>query len=241
MKILIFFMSLLSFAAKLQADPPAVHGMLLFGDKGSYLSHLPMFHSPHDYQLIMKISLADLPRSQTSIAYETAKSQGEKLFTLVPQAMDLTKIIDGSITSFSGVIYQGHFERGGKALGITRVEIEKIILATKLEPETSVPALESYSLFGEQGEYFAAHLIGGRPNFDLIVSIDQPHQLVMQRPCTRAECPPEVLVPLNDSDLPVTVESTVANPQTGEFVGQQTLINAQVIVQIYHETGDLEH
>jgi hypothetical protein len=39
------------------ADTPATHGMLLFGTKDIWLSHLPMFHKPHDYQVIMSVTL----------------------------------------------------------------------------------------------------------------------------------------------------------------------------------------
>ena len=37
-----------------------VHGMALFGGKdGRYAAHLPMFHAPHDYQVLLPIRLAD--------------------------------------------------------------------------------------------------------------------------------------------------------------------------------------
>lgn len=33
------------------------HGMALFGGKDAlYTSHLPMFHAPHDYQLVLQVS-----------------------------------------------------------------------------------------------------------------------------------------------------------------------------------------
>jgi len=36
------------------------HGMALFGGKaGLYASHLPMFHAPHDYQVLLQIHIAD--------------------------------------------------------------------------------------------------------------------------------------------------------------------------------------
>lgn len=33
-------------------DKPSVHGMTLMGTELIYASHLPMFHTPHDYQII---------------------------------------------------------------------------------------------------------------------------------------------------------------------------------------------
>ena len=32
-------------------DPPDIHGMAVIGQKSVFLSHLPMFGSPHDYQV----------------------------------------------------------------------------------------------------------------------------------------------------------------------------------------------
>ena len=38
-------------------DPPAIHGMLMVGTQTIFLSHLPMFHRPHDYQVILEVGL----------------------------------------------------------------------------------------------------------------------------------------------------------------------------------------
>ena len=40
-----------------QPEKPNFHGMVLVGEKRPYLYHLPMFHSPHDYQAIFEVSL----------------------------------------------------------------------------------------------------------------------------------------------------------------------------------------
>jgi hypothetical protein len=53
-KILILFVGL-AFAQASAQDQPAVHGMLLVGEETLYLSHLPMFHSPHNYQVILEV------------------------------------------------------------------------------------------------------------------------------------------------------------------------------------------
>src|SRR5687768_7078544 len=115
-KMMLLMMLLLS--AISNADMPSTHGVLLFGDKVSYASHLPMFHEPHDYQVILKLALEDLPRSVTvRVHYEESKKNKKNLFTLVPETMDLTEIINGTKTSFMASIYEGHFERGGRDLG----------------------------------------------------------------------------------------------------------------------------
>ena len=38
-------------------DKTSVHGMLIFGKEKIYASHLPLFHPPHDYQIILELEL----------------------------------------------------------------------------------------------------------------------------------------------------------------------------------------
>ena len=38
-------------------ERPGFHGMVLVGERRAYLSHLPMFMSPHDYQAIFEVTL----------------------------------------------------------------------------------------------------------------------------------------------------------------------------------------
>jgi hypothetical protein len=39
-------------------EHPAVHGMLMVGEARVLMSHLPMFHAPHDQQIILETSLS---------------------------------------------------------------------------------------------------------------------------------------------------------------------------------------
>jgi len=39
------------------SDRSPVHGMLIFGKNKIYASHLPMFHAPHHYQIILELEL----------------------------------------------------------------------------------------------------------------------------------------------------------------------------------------
>src|SRR4051812_9463415 len=79
MKVLgsLLFSVLLS-GATVYADTPSIHGMVVFGgEKDTYASHLPMFHSPHDRQVILKIALNNLPGSKALEKYTAAKSSGK--------------------------------------------------------------------------------------------------------------------------------------------------------------------
>lgn len=39
-------------------DKPNTHGMLLMGMEIVYAEHLPMFHQPHDYQIILELEFS---------------------------------------------------------------------------------------------------------------------------------------------------------------------------------------
>jgi hypothetical protein len=202
----------LAAASLARADVPAVHGMLLFGAKsGTYASHLPMFHPPHDRQLILKVSLQSVPRSRTLESYQAAQAQGKTLFTLVPQAMDLEAIANGSKTVFSAVIYDGHFERGGKSLGPIQVKVDKVVFSSKLDPKAE-PKVGRYLVFGSQGEYFAAHLIQGQPSFDAILSVSRPYQYFVPQ-CRSRDCGEVIHELIPDEKLPLTLFGPAAAQQ----------------------------
>jgi len=223
-----------------RADNPAVHGMLLFGDQATYASHLPMFHSPHDYQLILKLALSDQPGFVTLSHYADAKSEGATLLTLVPEVMDLTKLLDGTKTEFAAVVFDGHFERGGKKLGPVIVNVDVVIFATKLDGGQPTGALTSYLLFGAEGEYYAAHMIKSKPNFDAILSINKPVTLV-KLDCGRGACPGPISRPVPDELLPTTVSAWLVLPEVDAVLGGLFGIHSKVKKVIYLEENELAH
>jgi hypothetical protein len=233
-----------SWTSGLRADPPAVHGMLLFGNQVAYASHLPMFHAPHDYQLLLKLSFNDLPGGNTMATYQDAKKSTPEYFTLVPEVMDLSQVISGAKTTFRASIYQGHFERGGQKLGPVQVQVQKILFSARLKAQTgSTPAAaeNKYFVFGGNGEYFATHLIQGRPNFDATVSVGRPYQL-SKTPCGKRICLDQNVEQIPDQQLPLTLirptdEKNVIN--VGESLGQSTGVQAEVQKVIYTEEREL--
>ncbi|MFN7729484.1 MAG: hypothetical protein ACK5P7_10045 [Bdellovibrio sp.] len=240
--LLIMITSLLLLAPSAQADKPAVHGMVLFGDKINYVSHLPMFHAPHDYQVILQVRLSQKTRcgGLTLQNFEAAKAQGQTEFTLAPEPMDLTKIISGEKTSFQANLYQGHFEKNGKDLGRLTVEILKTIVSNKLDPEQAEQ--NQYVLFGEKSEYFAAHLINGKPSFDSILSVSKPYKLQFPH-CRTRVCADPLPIAIGDANLPQTVFTSPFpqnQPSMGEQIGSFGVM-ADVIKIIYFEEQELAH
>lgn len=240
-KILVLLMM---FSAKMaSADTPATHGMLLFGDKQTYASHLPMFHAPHDYQLIMEIEMVENFRPPTLENYKQAKMDGETLFTLLPQKMDLTQIIDGSKKNFVANIYAGHFEKGGNNLGPITVVVKKIVFTKKLTVNEPTSTYD-HVLFGANGEYFAAHVIKGKPSSDAIYTVEQPAGLAVTPDCKERVCNPPFSKPFQDDMLPVFAKNKNLNmktpSQTDDILGN---FNTFAIVKslIYFEENELSH
>lgn len=161
---------LLPFAPGARAgDLPATHGMLVVGGKSIYFSHLPMFHQPHDYQVILQVDLG-VEGNGAYFADKAAHPEME-VYTFVPRPMVLPEVVAGKKT-FSGDLYRGHFERGGTPIrsGLS-VEIRKVLHFRKFDPQANRPDLATYLLFGESGDLWLAHLISTKPDFDQLASV----------------------------------------------------------------------
>lgn len=144
-------------------DHPAVHGMLLVGTSKFYASHLPMFHAPHDHQAIFEIDLVN--KNDYLLSSKTHKGY----HTLVPEPFVLTELKQGR-KSFKAQIYQGHFERGGKLIGESVVNVKQILVFKKFKQEPK-PSKLVYYAFGNAQEQFMAHSITRAPDFDHILQV----------------------------------------------------------------------
>lgn len=163
--------ALIAFALPLLsvADSPSVHGMLIFGRAHYYVSHLPMYHRPHDYQAVLEVELP--PAAQRVFVQDQLTHTSQTVYTLVPESSDLPKKVQ-ELGSFKGTLVRGHFERGGTPiLEDIDVKFKKVIRFNKLDAKTPPPAHPQYLVFGEGTEFFAAHLIHGAPDFDEIISV----------------------------------------------------------------------
>jgi hypothetical protein len=134
----------------LSHDHPSVHGMLILGQSKIYLSHLPMFHSPHDYQVIIEAEIS----AESKQAYFTSlENSSELVYTLVPEAFVLPDMLKNPKT-FKEKIYKGHFERGGELIASNAlIEIKKIVYFKKFNS------------------------IETKPDFDMILKVESSHEL----------------------------------------------------------------
>ncbi|MCC6806111.1 MAG: isopeptide-forming domain-containing fimbrial protein [Deltaproteobacteria bacterium] len=138
------------------------HGMIVFGDKqgGVFMSHIPMFHRPHDVQAIFRVRFKD-----------AGDYKGE-LHSFLPDAFSLNDAVNGKVKAMRGTLYRGNFEAGGEALRKITVTIDAVLHANVLG-QIETPETLSYWVFGGR---FLVHPIAGSEDFDqiLTVSIDGP-------------------------------------------------------------------
>ncbi len=159
------------------------HGMAVFGGRdGLYASHLPMFHAPHDTQVLLRFHLAD---AKVDASLRARLALRPQLWTLEPELFDLHRLQPGSeqpLKQFTARFVQGQFERGGveRFAGQT-VVVDEVLL---FKPLDFKPANEgkvtrsagSYLLLGGAREFFAVKEIDRRPDFDTIVAMKPlPH------------------------------------------------------------------
>ncbi|WP_295904479.1 hypothetical protein [uncultured Bdellovibrio sp.] len=156
------------FAARLMHhDPASIHGMLLFGKSQVYLSHLPMFHAPHDYQVLLQ---ATLSAEGLNAYHASLRNSNETVYTLVPEAFSLPELTSHPVP-FKAQIYKGHFERGGVLIA-DNVTVEiKVLYFRKFSGTDVKPSQGTYILFGNSKEQFLAHAITAAPDFDQILKV----------------------------------------------------------------------
>ncbi|WP_229415929.1 hypothetical protein [Pseudoduganella armeniaca] len=147
------------------------HGMALFGGREAlYASHLPMFHAPHDYQVILKVRLAD-PKLDAALR---ARLDGKTaLWTIEPDKFELDRLAPGAampLRQFDANVVLGHFEQGGKTqYRHAAVVVEEVVLFRRLSPATSENASARYMQVGTGRQRFLVKTIDSRPDFDHIV------------------------------------------------------------------------
>lgn len=155
-------------------DRPAVHGMVVLGERRTYLSHLPLFRAPHDYQVILEASLGGEAGKVTAAFRADRTATGARLYTLAPERFVLPELVAGTEPrrSFRGTSYRGHFERGGAPIARdVEVEVARVVHFRKLDPGLPRPARLSYWLFGGEAETFLAHRVVRPPDFDQLLSV----------------------------------------------------------------------
>lgn len=151
-----------------------VHGMLLFGDEAVYLSHLPMFAPPHNFQVILEVALDDAGRQAISSDREQDR---EDYSTFVPEPFPITELDPGEGTpqaSIKGAIHRGHFERGGPLLAEDVVATVREVVHFRelaLDDQRDAERDLTYLCFGRPGALYLAHEVTAQPDFDQVLRV----------------------------------------------------------------------
>ncbi|RJG15412.1 hypothetical protein [Massilia cavernae] len=153
------------------------HGMALFGGKEAlYTSHLPMFHAPHDYQVILQVHLADRKLDAELRQRLNGKTA---LWTVDPEKFALDRLAPNAgepLRQFKADLVLGHFERGGKAqYSSATVVVDKVLMYRQLAKDAKTSDGARYVQLGSGKQRFLVKEIDSRPDFDHIVAIASPH------------------------------------------------------------------
>ena len=205
------------------------HGMVLFGGHdGLFLSHMPMFHRPHDTQVVLQVHLADA-RRDAALRRELAARPA--LWTIVPERFELDRLAPDAadpIRTFHADVVRGHFERGGKTQSTgDEFIIERVLFDHRLAPSPADGTPIQYRVVDAGGatrEHFLVHWIATRPDADHILRVLTP---------ARATLPAQVTLTRGAS-----LSSTPHDLQ--QALRQAGATSARVELAIHLETGDLE-
>jgi hypothetical protein len=148
------------------------HGMALFGGKqGLYAAHLPMFHAPHDYQVILQVHVAD---AATDAALRKRLDGKTALWTIAPEKFELSRLAPSAavpLRQFKADLVQGHFEQGGATrFAAATVVVDKVLMFRQLSPSRKTSADASYVQIGGGSQRYLVKRIDSRPDFDHIVA-----------------------------------------------------------------------
>src|SRR4030095_4450266 len=91
------------------------HGMLVFGENVLYMSHLPMFMRPHNFQVLLEV---DFDEDVRRLLVDDREATGGGMYTWDPREFTIAELRPAGHGPASepwvGNLVRGHFERGGQ-------------------------------------------------------------------------------------------------------------------------------
>ena len=161
-------------------DRPAVHGMLLVGEETAFLSHLPLFSAPHDFQVILEARFTKAGSNPQADYFADRKRSGTAMYSMEPTRFVLPQLAGAEpLRSFTGSLYRGHFERfdsqadkdAARIAKDVNVAVTRVITFQQFVPEARRPVEMEYLVFGKGSERFLAHVISAAPDFDHVLRV----------------------------------------------------------------------
>jgi hypothetical protein len=211
----------------MQADKPSTHGMVIFGRETIYASHLPLFHAPHHYQIILQLQLEKT--TQQKFIKDQQLHPEAATYSIEPEKFILPEIIEKP-RQFKANLYRGHFERGGvKIADSITVKITDVVYFKKLDPEQTKDSTVNFILFGNNKAQYAVHHISNKPDFEQIIQIKSYISLFTGK----AKYSIAVFDEHNNSPVGVSGNEIEATTETKKF-------KLALLKQIYLEFDDLK-
>jgi hypothetical protein len=163
--------------------PTAYHEFVVFGNDKMYMSHYSMFHAIHAYQIIVQVGLHKDGKDIGRLVRAEQAAHPDRHYTVSPAKVDnpeSRRRDDWILPEYMkvGVKFNTDVHWGTNAdqfleRNVTAT-IEKIVYFKQFDDIKSHNSKLTYLIFGEPGNYFAAHRVSTFPDFDQIVEIDDP-------------------------------------------------------------------
>ena len=236
----------------LVSEAPGGHGMAVIGSGAVYMSHLPMYMVPHNYQVLLRVRLTGGDGDpETTYRDDRGRHPEALLYTFDPDRFVLPDLLPGpdaaapKRTSFGGRLVRNHFEQPPAhpdapvtiADGVT-VGVLDVVHAHRFDPAAPPSQALTYLLFGPPGERFLAHVIGGRPpDFDQLLSVDVAADEFGEAP-TRSAIVVTVPGRTNAPAARLTTDDTGIRV-LAHVDGGEVPLPLAAITELYFETNDL--
>jgi hypothetical protein len=228
-----------------QPGPPiGVHGMLLVGEAPVYLSHLPMFMAPHNFQVILEVTLN--AEASRRLAEFRAQFGRDDLYTVKPEEFSIVDLLPvdpakPALATFKADVVKGHFEKGGDVIaGGATVRVDDVIHFQELGPADKAADLD-YFLFGTEQQFFLAHRITRPPDFDQVLSVNVTGHRFTKDELRQERFGVLVTIPGRANTPRDRIKPGEKVSGRGHVVGAHQFLDLQVEVlsEIYFEEGEL--
>jgi len=151
-------------------DPAYVgtHGMVLVSHSSTIFAyHLPLYHKPHDVQVLYKLDVKDLALVQLV--------RDAEMVTIKPEEFNLQRLIRGEKLILTADVYMGHFERGGELVysGVP-LNFSEQLYVRQLNDIAESSNSQKYDVVSYRKNLkIYIHQIQQAPSFDHLLHIDQ--------------------------------------------------------------------
>ena len=145
------------------------HGMALMTKSSTIFAyHLPMYHSPHNVQLLYKLEVKDFNLIQVA--------RDNDLVTIKPEPFNLQRLMRGEELTVKADVYIGHYERDGflvyKDMSIV---FDKQLYLNELNDIAPSSKQQEYDVvsYNSKEDRLYIHRLQQAPSFDHIIHIDR--------------------------------------------------------------------